>query len=304
MEILDARQTADRLGYTDLAGAIREVMIRRREGELEAPPRLTPELPGGGTLLVMPASDEEIAMTKLVSVHPENAQHDLPTIQGEVVVIDAKTGVRLGILEGSTVTARRTAALSLLAAKTLAKKPEGPLLILGAGTQAKGHLEAFQEGLGTSKVFIVSRTKERAEVLAEHAAEIGVNAEVASSVEEVLDQVTLIVTATTSYEPVLPTEIPADTFVAAVGAFNPEMAELPPDLLSKASVVVDTLEGVKEEAGDLIQAERSGAFGWDQAVQLEEALRWDNLPEGTIAFKSVGHALWDLAAARAVFFRT
>ncbi|MGB3633416.1 MAG: delta(1)-pyrroline-2-carboxylate reductase family protein, partial [Rubrobacteraceae bacterium] len=136
MEILDAQQTADRLAYTDLADSIRQVMVRHRNGELEAPPRLTPGLPEGGTLLVMPAADEEIAMTKLVTVHPENAHRDLPTIQGEVIVMDAKTGVRLGLLEGSIVTARRTAALSLLAARTLARRSEGPLLILGAGTQA------------------------------------------------------------------------------------------------------------------------------------------------------------------------
>lgn len=302
MEILDARETADRLGYTELADSIREIMVRRRNGELEAPPRLTPGLPEGGTLLVMPAADEAFAMTKLVTVHPENTRHGLPTIQGEVVVMDAKTGVRFGILEGSTVTARRTAALSLLAAQTLAKKPDGPLLIVGAGTQAKAHLEAFHEGLGVSKIFIVSRTGERARALAEHAQSLGMEAEVAASVEQVLNEVSMIVTATTSYEPVLPEEVPSDTFVAAIGAFNPEMAELPPALLSSSSVLVDTLEGAKEEAGDLIQAEQSGAFEWRDSVQLEDALLWTSLPDGPIIFKSVGHALWDLAAARTAFY--
>ena len=215
--------------------------------------------------------------------------------------MEAKTGVRLGILEGSTVTARRTAALSLLAAQTLAKESGGPLLVVGAGIQAKAHLEAFREGLGVSKVFIVSRTEEPAHALAEHAQSLGMEAEVKGNVEEVLDEVSLIVTATTSHEPVLPEEIPADTFVAAVGAFNPEMAELPPTLLSNSTVIVDTLEGVQEEAGDLIQAEQADAFRWEDAVQLEDALRWDNLPEGAIVFKSVGDALWDLAAARTVF---
>ncbi len=301
MEILDAQETANRLGYTDLANSIQEIMVRRRSGELEAPPRLTPGLPEGGTLLVMPAADEEIAMTKLITVHPENAQRELPTIQGEVVVMDAKTGVRLGILEGGTVTARRTAALSLLAAQTLAKKPDGPLLILGAGTQAKAHLEAFHEGLGVSKIFIVSLTGERARTLAEHAQSLGVEAEVAAGVGQVLDEVSMIVTATTSYEPVLPEELPADTFVAAIGAFNAEMAELPPALLSSSSVLVDTLESAKEEAGDLIQAEQSGAFEWKDSVQLEDALLWTSLPDGPTIFKSVGHALWDLAAARTAF---
>ena len=70
MKVFDAQQTAERLSYTELARSIREMMVRRREGELEAPPRLTPGLPEGGTLLVMPAADEAFAMTKLVTVHP------------------------------------------------------------------------------------------------------------------------------------------------------------------------------------------------------------------------------------------
>lgn len=301
MEILDAQQTAARLGYADLADSIREIMIHRRDSGLDAPPRLTSGLPEGGTLLVMPATDEAIAITKLATVHPENAHHDLPTIQGEVIVMEAGTGTRLGLLEGSTVTARRTAALSLLAAQTLATEPEGPLLVVGAGTQGRAHLEAFREGLGVSKAFLVSRTEERTRALAEHARDLGIRAEVAENVEQVLDEVRLIVTATTSHEPVLPERIPASTFVAAVGAFNPEMAELPPGLLSETTVVVDTLEGVREEAGDLIQAERAGAFRWEDAVQLEDALQWTETPEGPVIFKSVGHALWDLAAAHAAF---
>ncbi len=301
MEILDVRETAARLGYSDLADAIREVMVRRRDGELEAPPRLTPGLPGGGTLLVMPAADEETAITKLVTVHPENAGRDLPTIQGEVVVMEAKTGVWLGILDGSVVTGRRTAALSLLAARTLAKNPGGPLLIVGAGNQGRSHLEAFREGLGVLKVFVISRTKKSARTLAEHARGLGMEAEVASSVEEVRDEVGLIVTSTTSYEPVLPERLPEDTFVAAVGAFNLEMAELPPSLVGTSAVFVDTLEGTREEAGDLIQAARAGSFEWADAVQLEDALDLPELPSGPTIFKSVGHALWDLAAARTAF---
>ena len=207
----------------------------------------------------MPASDGEIAITKLVTVHPENAGRGLPTIQGEVVVMEAATGTRLGLLDGATVTARRTAALSLLAAKELAPHPEGPLLIVGAGTQARAHLEAFHEGLGVSRVFLVSRTRERATTLAERAATLGMEARVVDSPEQALDKAKLVVTATTSREPVLPEKVSADVFIAAVGAFEPEAAELPAGLVSGSSIVVDTLEGARQEAGDLIQAEEIGA---------------------------------------------
>jgi ornithine cyclodeaminase len=255
MEILDARETEARLPYPELADSIREVMDGRREGKLDAPSRLVLSLPERGNLLVMPAADDELAITKLVTVHPGNAEHELPTIQGEVVVMEASTGTRLGILDGAAVTARRTAALSLLAAQTLAPHPDGPLLIVGAGTQARSHLEAFREGLGVSEVLLTSRTVERAVSLAQYARSLGMEARVVDGPEEVLG----------------------------------------------SSVVVDTIEGVREEAGDLILAEHAGVFGWEDATQLEDALLWSNNPGGTIVFKSVGHALWDLAAARTAF---
>ena len=119
--------------------------------------------------------------------------------------------------------------------------------------------------------------------------------------EEVLDEVSLVVTATTSREPVIPEDIPEGVFVAAVGSFEPEAAELPPALIFASRVFVDTMEGAREEAGDLIQAEQAGAFGWEDATSLEDALRSSDRPDGTVVFKSVGHALWDLAAARTAF---
>ena len=260
MELLDAKRTADRLPYPELADSIREVALARRSGVLLAPPRLVLPLQEGGVLLVMPASDEEISITKLVTVHPENPGHGLPTIQGEVVVMDATTGERLGLLEGGVVTARRTAALSMLAARELAPRPEGPLLVVGAGTQGRAHLEAFRAGIGVSRAFVLSRSQKSAISLAGHARSLGMEAEAVEGPEEVLDEVNLVVTATTSREPVLPNEIPDGIFVAAVGSFEPEAAELPPALVSNSRVFVDTMEGAREEAGDLIQASQAGAF--------------------------------------------
>ncbi len=301
MEILDARETAERLPYPALAESIREIALAMGSDDLQAPPRFALPLQEGGILLVMPAADKEIAITKLVTVHPENPGRDLPTIQGEVVVMDATTGERLGLLEGGVVTARRTAALSMLAARELAPHPDGPLLVVGAGTQGRAHLDAFRAGLGVSRAFISSRSQGNAVSLAGHARSLGMEAEAVEGPGEVLDDVGLIVTATTSKEPVLPEEIPDGVFVAAVGAFEPEAAELTPTSISASQVFVDTLEGAKEEAGDLIQAERAGAFAWESATELEAALLSPERPEGTVVFKSVGHALWDLAAARTAY---
>ena len=288
MEILGAQATAARLPYADLAESIREVVLERGSGAVHAPNRMALPLLEGGVLLVMPASGEDIAMTKLVTVHPENPRSGLPTIQGEVVVMEAAT-------------ARRTAALSLLAARELALRPNGPLLIVGSGTQGHAHLEAFHEGLGTSRVFVNSRTEKSASSLVEHAERLGLEARVVRDPGEALGEASLVVTATTSREPVLPEEVPEGSFVAAVGSFEPAAAELPAGLVAHAAVVVDTLEGAREEAGDLIQAEQSGALSWENVTQLEDVLRAPERPEGTVVFKSVGHALWDLAAARTVF---
>jgi len=301
VEILDSAETKARLPYVDLAESIRSVALERESGEMRVPPRMALPLPEDGVLLVMPASDGEIAITKLVSVHPQNAGRGLPTIQGEVVVMEAATGRRLGLLDGSVVTARRTAALSMLAARELAPRPNGSLLIVGAGTQGRAHLEAFREGLGTSKVFVASRKAERAGSLADYAQDLGMEARAVGDPGEALDEARLVVTATTSREPVLREEVAEGTFVAAVGSFDPGAAELPAGLISRSAVVVDTLEGAREEAGDLIQAERAGAFSWENATPLEDALRQPEHPESTTVFKSVGHALWDLAAARTAF---
>ena len=173
---------------------------------------------------------------------------------------------------------------------------------VGAGAQARAHLEAFVEGLGVSRVFVASRTREKAEVLARHAQGLGVEGVVVGKPEEALSEVGLVVTATTSREPVLSEGVRGGTFVAAVGSFEPEAAELGPGLISGSTVVVDTIEGAREEAGDLIQAEKAGAFDWKDATALEDALR-DDSPTGRVVFKSVGNALWDLAAARAAFSR-
>src|SRR5438552_483699 len=133
MNILTAEQTTALLPYSALAAELASVLRDKRAGTAYAPERLSVPLPDGSVLLVMPAADAELAITKLVTVHPENAQHGIPVVQAEVLVMEAATGRRLFMLDGAVVTARRTAALSLLAARLLAPEPsrEGPLLIVG-----------------------------------------------------------------------------------------------------------------------------------------------------------------------------
>src|SRR5699024_5350420 len=120
-------------------------------------------------------------------------------------------------------------------------------------------------------------------------------------VNEAPAETRLFITVTTSQAPVLPDQLPADAFVAAVGAFKPDMAELSPALIASGRVVVDSLEGAQSEAGHLIQAVAAGAFDWREARLLAAVIDGDVAGAGPLLFESVGHSLWDLAAARLAF---
>lgn len=293
--LLDAGETAARLPYAALAQEICDLLA---DGSVVVPERLVQPLAGGGSLFVMPAMDSRIAMTKLITFTPGNGGTARPAIQGDVVVFDVASGARTLILDGPTVTARRTAAVSLLAAQRLAPHNQGPLLIVGAGAQGRAHLEAFAQGLGVRQVFIASRGAAGAQALAAHARTLGLQATVVTDANAALTACPLVVTCTPANGVVLDALPRDDAFIAAVGAFTPGMVELGAALCrhcaSRGSVVVDTPQAA-HEAGDLLQA------GLDVAsfATLREVVMSPQRPRpGPVLFKSCGWAGWDLAAAR------
>lgn len=293
--LLSPARTAERLPYPALAAEIAALL---QDPAVQVPARLVQALPGGGSLFVMPALDGRLAITKLITFTPANAGTGRPAIQGDVVVFDIATGERRLVLDGPTVTARRTAAVSLLAAQTLAPKPDGPLLIVGAGVQGRAHLEAFAAGLGVKEVFIASRSTASAEALATHAHALGLQSEVIANPNTALATCPLVVTCTPASGVVLRAEPRPDAFIAAVGAFTPRMVELAPELCRHlaelGTVVVDTRDA-DHEAGDLLQAR----LDVSRFVSLQDVLRIKkNRPPGPVLFKSCGWAGWDLAAAR------
>jgi ornithine cyclodeaminase len=292
----DAQATARLLPWRELAEEIATLL--RLPQAIQVPARIVMPLAHGGSLFCMPATDGSVAMTKLISLTPGNAGTPRPTIRGDVVVFDVATGERRLILDGPTVTARRTAAVSLLAAQRLAPRPRGPLLIIGAGVQGLAHLQAFAAGLELDEVHIASRSAHSAQALAEQARSLGLRAQVTDDAEAAARHCPLIVTCTPAQSVVLHAAPREDTFIAAVGAFTPSMAELSPDLCQgiaqAGSIVVDTEDAV-HEAGDLLQA------GLDVArlptlAQVVDG-RWQR-PAGPVLFKCCGWGGWDLAATR------
>ncbi len=294
--LLDAARTAARLPYATL---VREIEAVLADPDVRVPERLVQPLPGGASLFVMPAHDGRIAITKLITFTPGNAGTDRPAIQGDVVVFDIASGRRALVLDGPTVTARRTAAVSLLAARQLAPDTQGPLLIVGAGAQGLAHLEAFAQGWpGLREVCIVSRGPAGALALADRAQALGLQARILPEADAALADCPLVVTCTPAQGVVLNALPPADAFNAAVGAFTPQMVELGADLCrycaTAGTVVVDTAQA-RHEAGDLLQA----GLDVGRFATLGEVLAGTASPaRGPVLFKSCGWAGWDLAAAR------
>ena len=300
MQLLNAHATEAALPYTGLAEAIAKLL---KSGAAQVPTRLVPEVSPGARLFVMPASDGELAITKLISLVPSNAQRGLPAIQGQVVVFDAVDGRCLMSLDGPTVTARRTAAVSLLAALTLTRRREGDVLIVGAGVQGKAHLDAFAQGLGLHRFWIASRSLSSAQALADHARALGLWAQAVKDPHEALPRCDWVLTCTPALSVCL-REIPkAGAFVSAVGAYTPAMSEWSREvclaLAQSARVVVDSRDA-DHEAGDLIQAGLNVANYPTLADVLTTQTDVANasMRDDTVFFHNCGWAGWDLAAAR------
>ena len=296
--LLNATQTAACLPWAALVDEIEALL---QDDSVQVPPRLVlPLAASQGFLFAMPAADARTAMTKLITFTPGNVGSALPTIQGDVTVFDVASGTRRLILDGPTVTARRTAAVSALAARRLAPNVRGPMLIVGAGVQGQAHIEVFAAALGVQEFRIASRRRASAEALAQHARSLGLRADVVEDADAALADCPLAATCTPANGVVLSALPRADAFIAAVGAFTPQMTELAPALCQhiarQGRIVVDAADAA-HEAGDLIQA------GLEVAAftTLAQVVRDNEKPaasRGPVLFKSCGWAGWDLAAAR------
>ena len=294
-KLLNPAETAERLPYPML---LRELIRLLEDSTVKVPPRLVQSLNGGGSLFVMPALDARTAITKLITFTPGNAGSSRATIQGDVVVFDVATGERRLVLDGPTVTARRTAAVSVLAAQRLAPCRHGPVLIVGAGVQGKSHLEAFAEGMGITEFFIASRSAAGAGRLVAQAQALGLKARSVLDANAALAECPMAVTCTPASAVVLRAFPRRDGFISAVGAFTPQMVELSPGLCQyfaeHGTVVVDTTDA-EHEAGDLLQA----GLAVSRFSSLADVVRSQNFEvKGPVLFKSCGWAGWDLAAAR------
>ena len=289
----DAAATASLLDYPLLVRVLAETIVEYGAGKVVSPERLAIPMQEGGLMLSMPASAQDIAIHKLVNVCPTNASRQLPTIHGQVIACDAFTGEMLFVLDGPTVTGRRTAAVTALGIRTLHQAPPREIVIIGTGKQAANHAEALAVIFPEAQLRAKGRSQADANefVARNRAAAPNLTALADDAIPETAD---VVITLTTSKTPVYTELARTGRLVVGVGAFTPDAAEISSQTVDGSAWVVDDPVGAKHEAGDLIQAN----VDWNVVSPLAKALAGDLRTTKPILFKSVGCAAWDLAACR------
>jgi ornithine cyclodeaminase len=255
--------------------AIRE-MEHAFSGEWETPLRSIV-----GTSLVMPGRLDDVMAVKVVST--------IPGSPSGLVVVFALDGTPFGLVHGPTLTAIRTGAVSGLATAMLAPRTVSTMAMLGAGAMAFDQVAAVRAVRQIDRVLVWSRDRSNARLFAEM-----VGGEPVADPNEAVAEADVVSCATPSTQPLFSDDVVRESaHVNAIGAFTPEMVELPAGLLERAYVVVDDLEAAAAEAGDLIQAGRA------PNTTLREMLAGNSpeIGEDVTVFKSVGVAAQDVAAA-------
>ncbi len=279
-------------------------------GEAILPLRQVLLLPGGqSAFATMPAvlTRNGAIGLKAITVFPGNHGAEFDSHQGAVLLFEAERGRLLAVMDASSITAIRTAAVSGVATRVLAREDAGDLAILGTGVQALTHLEAMAESRRLRRVRVWSRDPARVARFAEHASErVGLGVEAAGSAREAVLGADLVCTVTASREPVLRGEwLAAGAHVNAVGASLPTARELDTPAMVAARLFVDRRESALNEAGDFLMPKAEGAIS-DAHIQAElgEVLTGAHpgrrSPEEITVFKSLGLAVEDVAAAQRI----
>jgi len=247
---------------------------------------------------------------KAICVFPGNPARGMDSHQGVVLLFSAETGEPLAVVNASAVTAVRTAAVSGVATRALAREDAGDLAVVGAGVQARAHVEAISHVRPLRRCRVASRRAESARELADElSGKYAFAVEAVETVEEALRGADLVVTATSAAEPVVRREwVAPGAHINAVGACTPNARELDAATVAASSLFVDSVESTVNEAGDYLRALQEGAVARGHIrAELGEVLTGTK-PGRTSAdeitlFESLGLAVEDLAAAEYLYSR-
>jgi ornithine cyclodeaminase/alanine dehydrogenase-like protein (mu-crystallin family) len=303
--VLSEHEVRELLDMESCIEAMQEVLASLARGELFNPLRSVARPEGADTLLgLMPAyrgGETPAYALKEIVIVPDNPARGLDTHMGGVLLHDGETGELLSIANAAPITEIRTAAVSAVATRALARPDAQRVAILGAGAQARGHVHAMRAALDDPEIRIWARRLEAAEELA---GEVG--ATVAPSVDAALFGAEVVCTTTAAREPVVEKKwLARGAHVNAVGACFPTTRELDTETVASASFFTDRRESCLTEAGDYVIAATEGAIGPEHIkAELGEVLAGmhpgrEHEDELTV-FESLGIAVEDLASAELV----
>ncbi len=282
------------LRLEDLLAAMRQALVDLSAGKVAQPLRMVMDIPAqSGFFLIKPVLTERALAAKLITLIPGNAARGLPTLLATIVLMDPSTGEPLAVMDGTWITALRTAAVTAVAADALS--PPGPKVVafLGSGALARSHAIALRAVRPVTQIRIWSRDPAN---VARCAAETG--AVVCASAEEAVRGADIVCTLTNATEPVLRGAwLKPGAFVAAVGAPRPNWRELDDEAMRNV-VVADSRESAENEAGDVIL---SGAKLFAEIGEILAGTRPKPPAGATVIFKSLGQAVEDAFAARLVY---
>lgn len=310
MLVINQKQVEDILTMKACIQVMEDVLKELAAGEAIQHLRSVVPIEKNNLMGLMPGylRKEEVIGTKVITIYPENHQHGQPSHQGVVLLNDAKDGSLKAVMDGTKITAIRTAAVSAVATKALSKKDAEVLSLLGSGEQARTHLEAILLVRPIKLVNIWSRNMEKAkEWKAEMEQKYPVSIHVFETVKGAVREADIICTLTASTEPILCGEwVKEGAHINAVGACKAADRELDSELVRKSLFYVDRVESALNESGDYLFPLKEGVIDSNHIVgEIGEVLtkkvhgRQSN-SEITI-FESLGLAIEDLAAANFIY---
>ena len=313
LRILTAGDVRALMPMADCIDVMRDAMVALAQGQVAMPPRvITPLADGRGLMATMPGSSRAPAVdgAKLVTLMPGNPAAGRAAVQGVVVLFDHATGAPMALLDGAEITALRTAAVSGLATRLLARPDARSHGILGTGVQARMHIDAIHAARPLlTEVRVWGRDHARTMAFAvQEATRTGRTVRAVPSAQAAAE-CDIVSTTTGAALPVLQGHwLHAGAHVNLVGAHRPAEREADTTTITRASVYVDLMESAMNEAGDLLLPIAEGAFAADRIVGELGQLAAGQIPGRTSAaqitlFKSLGVVAQDLFAAWAVLQR-
>jgi len=299
--------------YTDFPALIRELQLAFASNSVNVPNRHHHDFKNEGgrpdsTLLLMPAwHSGKDAGVKIVTVNPDNGMLGLPAIQGTYIYLDAHTGTVKAIMDAKALTAKRTAAVSAMASSFLSRPESASLLMIGTGALSANLINAHCSVRPIKQVYVWGRDFAKASAIANVFNDADFTVEAVEKIEDIIADVDIISCATLSKLPlVLGKHLVAGQHVDLVGSYRKDMREADDEAIVKAQIFVDTYYGALHETGDIVIPIQNGIISPESIKSDLFELCGGSKPGRAAAseitlFKSVGHSLEDLIAARCYY---